>query len=135
MAKSKQQIINELKDENAKFKQRIIKLEALIENIQAAKEHYMSKIGYLTNLLKDKYTISSEDAEFLRKAFTESIDLNVKIDRLTAENGELTEALKILGDALKIARDEIGYEGNWESVVQDKIEKALKGETNEQRAD
>ncbi len=33
-----------------------------------------------------------------------------------------------LKKALKVARDEIGYEGCWEGIVQDKIDQALKGE-------
>ncbi len=33
-----------------------------------------------------------------------------------------------LKKALKVARDEIGYEGCWEGIVQDKIDRTLRGE-------
>ncbi len=47
------------------------------------------KIAELRALLKDKYTISSEDAEFFRKLSAKYLDLVLERDRLKEKYDEL----------------------------------------------
>jgi hypothetical protein len=69
---------------------------------------------------------TSEAGHWLVKRLANQLSKGCEIiDRLTAENKALYDEILQLKKVIKLARDEIGYEGCWESVVQDKIKQEL----------